>query len=209
MFHVEQMLIEGAQALGVRLDKPQAGAFSAYLAELLKWNARINLTSVTESREVAVKHFLDSIALCPLLPEGPFTAADIGTGAGFPGLAVKIVRPDMEITLIEPVRKKASFLRQAVRVLGLAGVTVLAERVGRPDDVRPGLFDVIFSRAFKGPGELLPIAGPLLADSGHVILSLGPGAEPAPPPGWEIEIRKDITLPLSDYKRTITKYKKA
>src|SRR5512143_2884015 len=112
MFHVEQMLIDGAQALDVRLDKPQAGAFQVYLAELLKWNARINLTSVTDPREVVVKHFLDSISLCPLLPGGPFTAADIGTGAGFPGLAIKVVRHDMEITLIEPAHKKASFLRQ-------------------------------------------------------------------------------------------------
>src|SRR5512143_3902603 len=129
-----------------------------------KWNARINLTTVTDPREVVVKHFLDSIALCPLLPEGSFRAADIGTGAGFPGLAIKLVRLDMEITLVEPVHKKASFLKQAVRLLGLTGVTVLAERLGPDPEELAERFDVVFSRAFKGPDELLPLAAGLLAD---------------------------------------------
>jgi 16S rRNA (guanine527-N7)-methyltransferase len=208
MFHVERMLKDGACELGVVLGGNQADAFALYLAELQKWAARISLTTITDPQEVVIKHFLDSLALCPFLPEGPFRAADIGAGAGFPGLAVKLVRPDMDITLIEPVNKKASFLKQVVRVLGITGVTVLAERLGPDPGELTGRFDVVFSRAFKGPEELLPLAGPLLAKGGRVVLSLGPGSEPAPPAGWSILNKKDLTLPFSGYKRTLVSYRK-
>lgn len=205
---LNKLLTEGAELLGVRLSTGQAGAFDAYLSELLKWNKKVNLTAIVDGREVVVKHFLDSLALCRMLPVGPFRAADIGSGAGFPGLALKIARPDMEITFVEPAHKKVTFIKHIARLLGLTGVS--AERA-RAEDLRTkcsGQFEVIFSRAFKEPDGLLPLAGPLMSVGGMVVLSLGPETSPDAPPGWEVSRKEDITLPLSDFKRVLISYKK-
>jgi len=197
------LLIEGSATLGVDMTPAQADAFDAYLGELLKWNAKTNLTAIEKPSEVVIKHFLDAIALCPLLPEGPFDAADIGSGAGFPGMAIKILRPDMTILLIEPAKKKAVFLRHIARTLKLDGVTVIEEKAESLAESHAGSFDVIFSRAFKAPAGLLPVASSLLKEDGRVILSLGPGAPSELPPGWSVFSEKEITLPFSDFCRRL------
>ncbi len=205
---LNKLLIEGADRLGVSLSALQSDSFARYLSELLKWNAKVNLTAIDDPREVVIKHFLDSLSLCALLPAGPFRAADIGSGAGFPGLALKIARPDMELTLIEPARKKATFLRHIIRLLGLTGVSVVDARVENLGPEHIGRYDAVFSRAFKEPGELLPLARPLIAHNGIVVLSLGPETAPAAIPGWEVSHAEEITLPYSGYKRRLMAYKK-
>jgi len=202
------ILREGASALGVALSPGQADAYSRYLSELLRWNKKVNLTAIDDPAEAVVKHLLDSIALCRMLPDGPFSAADIGSGAGFPGLALKVARPDMAVTLVEPSHKKAAFLRHVIRLLGLTGAEVLAGKVEDMAETHAGKFDVVFSRAFKEPGGLLPLAGPLLKNGGSVVLSLGPGASGDVPVGWRVERSEDIALPFSDIGRRLVVYKK-
>lgn len=199
------MLKDGAAALGVGLGDAELSAFELYLAELVKWNKVTNLTAVDIPGDVVIKHFLDSIALAPLLPEGPFRAVDVGAGAGFPGLPLKIVRPDMELTLVEPARKKAAFLKQAARALGLSGVDVLEEKVEAVAGPCGGGFDVLLSRAFREPAGLLAVAGALVAPGGAAVLSLGPGASPAAPVGWRVVAEREITLPFSDYRRRLVR----
>lgn len=201
-----EVLKKGAERLGVPFATAHAEAFSLYLSELLKWNAKVNLTAITGPEEVAVKHFLDSLSLFRLLPEGHFSAADVGAGAGFPGLPLKIVRPDMALTLIEPARKKAAFLKNIARTLGLTGVYVVEEKVEDAAGEFAGRFDVVLSRAFREPRLLLPLAAPLLGEGGSVVLSVGPEQEPAPPEGWVVAREEEITLPFSDYKRTLIRY---
>ncbi len=142
---MKNKLSDGARQLGFPLSDEELRKFDVYLSELLKWNAKVNLTAITGPDEVVVKHFLDSLALLGILQGGEngpvwacehrgnavgrFTACDIGSGAGFPGLALKIVLPEMDIALIEPARRKAAFLRHIIRTLGLKGAAVLEARV--------------------------------------------------------------------------------
>ena len=204
---LKKLLKDGAGELGVPLSAGQADAFMLYLAELRKWNQKTNLTAIENPKEIVVKHFLDSLSLIRILPENAGTVADIGSGAGFPGIPIKIAVPGLDITSIEPAHKKAAFQRHIIRLLGLEGIRVEEAKV---EEVAggPERFEVIFSRAFKEPEGLLPLAGPLLAEGGQVILSLGPSVGDEPPQGWEILRRDEVTLPFSDIKRTLTSYKK-
>jgi len=200
------MLTEGADALGVALTEGQRDSLLTCLSELLKWNKKINLTAIDNPGDAVVKHLLDSLALCRMLPDGPFRAADIGSGAGFPGLAVKVARPDMDITLVEPSRKKTAFLKHLIRLLKLDGAEAAALKVEDMAGTHGGRFDVILSRAFKEPSLLLPLVAPLLSAGGKVILSLGPGPCSAVPEGWTLAGAEDISLPFSDISRRLVLY---
>lgn len=205
---IKRLLTDGARELGIPLSAGQADAFMLYLSELRKWNQKTNLTAIEDPRDIIIKHFLDSLSLMRILPLEAKTAADIGSGAGFPCIPLKIAVPDLSITSVEPAHKKAAFQRHIIRLLGLDGIRVVEVKV---EDVSAGpeRFDVIFSRAFKEPEGLLPLAGPLLSEGGQVVLSLGPSVGEESPAGWEIARREEVTLPFSDIKRTLVSYVKA
>ena len=115
--------------LGVRLSAAQLEALARYEQELLAWNERFNLTAIRTPQEVRTKHFLDSLTcLLALRDAPPERLIDIGTGAGFPGLPLKVIYPKMQLTLVESVGKKTEFCRHVVRTLGLSGVEVVQER---------------------------------------------------------------------------------
>jgi 16S rRNA (guanine527-N7)-methyltransferase len=117
------LLERGTRFLGLTLSPEQIEQFLAYLDLLLKWNRRMNLTALRTPAEIISRHFLDSLLLLPHLPETG-RLLDIGSGAGFPGLPLKIARPGLTIDLVEATAKKVSFLKEAVRRLGLSGVEV-------------------------------------------------------------------------------------
>lgn len=115
--------------LGISLSAAQLNALERYEQELLVWNQRHNLTAIRQPAEIRIKHFLDSLTCLPLLREKPLERViDIGSGAGFPGLPLKIVHPTMQLTIVESVGKKADFCRHVVQTLGLENVQVLCER---------------------------------------------------------------------------------
>jgi 16S rRNA (guanine527-N7)-methyltransferase len=115
--------------LGVRLSAAQLDALARYEQELLDWNTRFNLTAIRTPQEVRTKHFLDSLTcLLALRDTIPERLVDVGTGAGFPGLPLKIIYPKMALTLVESVGKKADFCRHVARTLGLSGVEVVQDR---------------------------------------------------------------------------------
>ncbi len=196
----------------------------AYLAELERWNRRINLTGSRGAQEVVVAHFLDSLAgltaLAPPLAEPgrvPIRTVDIGTGAGFPGLPLKLYCPSWTVTLIEATKKKAAFLHHLVALLGLTGVEVVAERAEQVglDPRHAGAYDLALVRAL-GPTDLAAgLARPLLGARGRLLLyrgswsSSGPQATTGPgglPPGYRLEATRWLTLPFTGAQRTLLLY---
>jgi 16S rRNA (guanine527-N7)-methyltransferase len=138
------------------------------MALMQRWNAKINLTNIVRPDEVVAKHFLDSLAIVPHLG-GVATLVDVGSGAGFPGAVVALVRPEIRVTLVESVQKKAAFLGALRRELGLA-FDVAAVRM---EQVAPGGFDAAVSRATFAPAEWMVHGAPLVKRGGLLIAMLG------------------------------------
>ncbi len=170
---------------GFSPSKDQFAKIRAYLALLIKWNQSISLTTVTDPSEIVGRHFGESMFAAKLLPVENCRLADVGTGAGFPGLALKIARPDIHLLLIESNKKKCAFLAELVRILGITGVDILPERFEnlRPESV---LANVITSRAVGEFKQLTRWATGALARRGHLILWVGAedSTKISGTPGW-------------------------
>ncbi|MBI5740062.1 MAG: 16S rRNA (guanine(527)-N(7))-methyltransferase RsmG [Nitrospirae bacterium] len=167
-------LNKGLQKLGISCSEKQLSAFMTYLAELKKWNKAYNLTALKTDEDIIIKHFLDSLLYLKALPEGALKLADAGTGAGFPGIPLKIVRPEIDLTLVESSRKKAAFLRHLIRQLKPAGTTVLEQRLENLGRESEKTFDVIVSRAAFSIKEFLGAACPYVREGGILVLNKGP-----------------------------------
>lgn len=166
------LLQESSEEIGVSLNSEQVHRFMVYLKQLQIWNQSFNLTSITLADEIIIKHFVDSLAT--LRADSIHTGArllDVGTGAGFPGIPLKIARLDLDITLVEPARKKSSFLHFIVGLLRLENVDIFDGTLERfIDDRLPyGSFDYLTTRALKH--DLILCHGTkLLRQGGKVIL---------------------------------------
>jgi len=180
-----EIIQAGAVSLGIDVDRQQIDQFARYAGELIHWNRKMNLTAITEAQTLAVKHFLDSIAPAALIPPGA-SLLDIGSGAGFPGIPLKIVRPDLRVTLIDAVRKKVNFQKHVIRTLGLENIGAHQIRAEQFSAEEP--FDVIITRALSGLREFVALALPLLAEDG-VMLSWK---------GLPAEAQAEVSLLLSD-----------
>lgn len=166
---------EGARAMKTHLDRSQATQFARHAKELFEWNRFANLTAITDLKELAEKHFLDTLPLVPLIPPGS-KVLDIGSGGGFPGIPLKVMRPDLHLDLIDASRKKAHFLKHLIRALELhdiearhARAEALAQEV-QPEARRYG---VIVSKAVSKLHRFLDQALPLLRRSGMLIAMKG------------------------------------
>ncbi len=186
-----RLLQEGAVALGVPLP-PEAGPrFQMYLQELKTWNARVNLTGLKSDREIVIKGFLDSLAVLPFLHDAP-TLADLGSGAGFPGLVLKLARPEMTLTLVESRGKKAAFLEYLAALLGLSGVEVVQARLTpRLAQEWGPRFAAVTSRAAFSLEGFLKLAAPVLLPGGRALAFKG-AAAPLP----EIEAARRVLAAL-------------
>ena len=173
---LRERLLEGAATLGVTLSETAAGLLLRYAGELLRWNAKVNLTAITDPAEVVEKHLLDSLAVAPEVA-GARGLLDMGTGAGLPGLPLKVLRPDLEVTLVDSVAKKIGFVKAAAAALGLKGVTAIHQRLaGKPGAEGLSLAEVVISRAFAELDDFLPLAAPYLqpgGPGGRVVAMLG------------------------------------
>jgi 16S rRNA (guanine527-N7)-methyltransferase len=168
-------LNSGAEKLGLQLTPRQLEQFHIYYQELIDWNQRVNLTSITEFREVQIKHFLDSLTVTlafkqPMVGEG-LRLIDVGTGAGFPGLPVRIVLPGIKLVLLEATGKKAAFLHHVKKMLGLDDVEIL---VGRAEEVAHKAryrerFDIVLSRAVAPLATLAELTLPFCTIGGSFI----------------------------------------
>ncbi len=162
--------IDGLAKLGVSDQRTEQ--FVRYREELLDWNTRINLTAITDPEEMLTKHFLDSLSLLLAYDQPQTRLLDIGSGAGFPGLALKIARPVWQVTLLEATNKKVLFLRHMVDVLHLEGIEVVhgrAEELGHTRGYR-GAFDMVTARAVSALPALLEYCAPYCRVNGRIVL---------------------------------------
>ena len=177
-----EALLSGVQRLGLDLGEEQIALFQRYFQELVEWNRRTNLTAITDYREVQTKHFLDSLTVSLVIPRDVTangTLMDVGSGAGFPGLPLKILWPGLRVTLVESVGKKAAFLRHLAGALGLEGVEVRtqrAESLGHDAQVRD-TFDVVVSRAVADLSVLAELTLPFCKLGGRVVAQKKSGIE--------------------------------
>jgi len=174
-----ELLEEGARRWGLDLTPDMLAAFQTYYEELIAWNERANLTAITDYQEVQIKHFLDSLS-CLLVLEGLpiecWRGLDIGAGAGFPGLPLKIARPQMELALLEAKKKRARFLQHLVERLELPGIAIIrgrAEELGHRQGHREG-YDLVLARAVATLPVLLEYALPLCRIGGIFLAQKGP-----------------------------------
>jgi 16S rRNA (guanine527-N7)-methyltransferase len=177
------VLEKESRFLGIILDTAQLDKFRCYYEELITWNARVNLTTIVDWEAVQVQHFLDSLTCALVLPAAahgsPYAIVDVGAGAGFPGLPLKIVLPYARLTLVESVAKKAAFLRHVVQVLGLDGVEVLAlraEEAGRAPTHRE-VYDLAVARAVAALPALVEYTLPLVRPAGLLVAMKGRAVE--------------------------------
>ena len=168
----QNRLLELLRPFGVNLSDSQAAQTLNYLHLLLRWNEKINLTAIRDPEEAVTRHFGESLFPATHL-QLRGTLLDIGTGAGFPGLALKIVFPDLAVTLLEPVTKKRAFLKEAVRVCGFTEVSIRGERledlVAASDPLN---FELATMRAVGNLEVLVPLAAKALKSSGKCLLWL-------------------------------------
>ena len=174
----QQTLANGALRFNIPLSNAQLEMFETYSRELIAWNQNVNLTRIVEPEEITLKHFLDSLSVAQALPKNlppNFSLIDVGTGAGFPGLPLKIALPHIRLTLLESVGKKTKFLQHIVDTLHLENVTVLnarAEEAGRQATQRQQ-YDVAVARAVATLPILAEYLLPLVKPGGVAIIQKG------------------------------------
>jgi 16S rRNA (guanine527-N7)-methyltransferase len=209
-----QPFLEGLHQLSIELTEQQSEQFLQYQQELLDWNTRINLTSITNPEEVLIKHFLDSLSLLMAydIPDAHFL--DIGAGAGFPGLPLKFVRPHWNVVLVEATGKKVTFLQHIIDTLQLKNVIAVhgrAEELAHQAEYR-GSFDVVTARAVASLPALLEYAAPFCRLGGLLIFpkkgdlagELARGKRAAAQVGARFKADTAVTLPgLDDGRRLL------
>ncbi len=195
-------LASGGSALGLALSEPQIETLLAYLALIEHWNRAYNLTAVHGLEAMVARHLLESLALQPLL-EGE-RVADVGTGAGLPGIPLAIASPALHFTLIDSALKKNRFLKHVVMKLGLGNVRVQRARV---QDYRPAAgFDTVVSRAFAPLPRLLAAASHLCGACGSMLAMTAarPDADlRALPAGWSVEQVRRLSIPALEAERHV------
>jgi 16S rRNA (guanine527-N7)-methyltransferase len=207
----QSFIIDGARVLGSEIDEGVSASFSIHACELINWNRKINLTAITNPRDIAIKHFLDSLAPAGFIPDRA-RLLDIGSGGGFPGIPLKILKPSISVLLIDGVRKKVNFLKHVLRSLKLENIEALQIRaenlLKKPECANS--FDVIISRALSDLEPFVKNALPLLAKQGTIIAMKGQvdpkelDAVRAEAPGdrYALEV-ENYKLPLIEAARSI------
>ncbi len=185
-------LHNGLQAMG--LDAALAQPLLAYLALLVRWNRTYNLTAIRDPREMVTRHLLDSLAMAPHVETG--TLADLGTGPGLPGIPLAIAHPQLQVTLVESNGKKARFLREAVRQLGLGNARVAESRAEALDEA--GKYDNLTARAMDTLAGIVEVGGHLLRPGGQLLAMKGvyPHEEIAAlPADWQVLDVRPLQVP--------------
>ncbi len=213
----EEILNKYLKEINIELKKEQTEKFYKYMNLLLEWNEKINLTAITEPEEVILKHFVDSLTISKYI-EKDSKLVDMGTGAGFPGIPLKILRDDIEITLADSLNKRINFLNEVIKELNLKNIQTVhtrAEEFGKNKKYRES-FDIATSRAVANLSTLSEYLIPLVKPSGKTICMKGSEIKEEVEMarkaieilGGKIEQEESFNLPNSDMKRNVIIIKK-
>lgn len=215
----EELLKSGAASVGVDLNDKQIQQFIKYHEILVEWNSFMNLTGITEYEEVVQKHFVDSLVLCKAIDVNQIESLiDIGTGAGFPGIPLKIAYPHLKVTLLDSLQKRIKFLDEVIMQLGLTEVETIhgrAEDFAKPSMKRES-YDVCVSRAVANLASLSEYCLPYVKvdgyfvpyKSGKIDEELSESKKAVFVLGGKIEDEVKFNLPDSDISRSLIKIKK-
>jgi 16S rRNA (guanine527-N7)-methyltransferase len=209
-----EILKSGATEFGVELGDHQLDQFDRLTELLLEWNSKFNLTRITDPGEIAIKHYLDSLSVLPVVRmSGRASLIDVGTGAGFPGIPLKIALPDLRLTLLDSSRKRLTFLEAMCQDLELSAVNTIharAEDAGRDKTCR-GQFDFAVARAVARLSVLAELCIPFCRKGGRFVAYKGPDAKAEIDEAGkairilrgEVEAVRELVLPHSDAGRTL------
>ncbi|MCX7773274.1 MAG: 16S rRNA (guanine(527)-N(7))-methyltransferase RsmG [Clostridia bacterium] len=209
----QDLLRQGAEGFGISVDNVKMDRFLAYARLLVEWNEKINLTAITDEEGITIKHFLDSLSIFPLMPQGTKTIIDVGTGAGFPGIPLRIAGENLKVTLLDSLDKRVKFLNEVCQTLGLSNISAVhgrAEDFGADKKYRES-FDIAVARAVAGLPVLLEYCLPFVKTGGLFIAMKGPDAKEELKEsqkalevlGGEIQEVKAFKLPFSDNERFV------
>ncbi len=218
MDRFEDILTEASWKINVPLGDGERTLLTKYYEELIFWNKTISLVSVKSPLDIPIKHFIDSLTVLHFIEKRASRLLDLGSGAGFPGIPLKIVLRRLKLTLVESSRKKASFLKNVTRKLDLDDVTIVNERVESilEEKDHRGSYDIVISRAtFKLP-ELIERGAPFLSSGGTLIAMKGKNTAIELSESSGLALKKglalpecyDIELPITGHKRKILLLKK-
>ena len=202
---LREFLVTSTKALGISLTELQIRHFLVYLSQLLDWNRTTNLTSITDPFEIISKHFVDSLTALSAF-KFPFQSivVDVGTGAGFPGIPLKIVQNDLRLVLVEPSQKKCSFLYSIVGGLKLEHVSIFSGELKQYVVQRPRpVPDVILLRALRFD-EIADLAVLLLKPTGHLLLYRTEKMDAPPPGAFQVVSNHAFALPMDHGSRVVT-----
>lgn len=213
----EQKIEQYAKQIEIMLDKKQIEQFYQYMQILLEWNEKINLTAITKPEEIILKHFIDSITIAKYIQKNA-KIVDVGTGAGFPGMPLKIIREDIEVTLLDSLNKRIYFLEEVIKQLKLKEIEAIHARVeefGKNEKYRE-TFDYATSRAVANLATLSEYVVPLVKMKGmclcmkgaNVKEEIGESQKAITILGGKIEKIEEFHLPESDIKRHIVLIRK-
>lgn len=205
-------MIKYFEDLNINITEKQLEKFYKYMNLLIDWNEKINLTAIIEPKEIILKHFVDSLTINKYIDKNA-KLVDVGTGAGFPGIPLKILRLDVDITLVDSLNKRVKFLDEVIQKLELEGIKTIhgrAEELGKNKEHREN-YDVATSRAVANIATLSEYMIPFVKEKGNCIYMKGPevkqellnGKKAINVLGGEIIKEEEFNLPKSDIKRTI------
>ena len=203
-----ELLARGAAAVGINLTEGQLDTFAAYAAELARWGGKINLTSLRDPAEIVERHFVDSLALARFCPSGALL--DLGTGAGFPGMPLQIVRQDLHVTMVDSSLKRIAFVKMLLARFDLKATAFAARVEGDPAKERIPPATLVVSRAFKDVSDWLKLARSYTLPGGAVAAMLGKTvaaetnlSEMAISFGMTLESEHRFSLPFSGAERGV------
>ena len=213
---METLLKELAKKINIDLTDEVTDKFFLYKKLLLEWNEKINLTAITDEKEILIKHFIDSLTIEKYIPRNA-KIIDVGTGAGFPGIPLKIVRPDIEVVLLDSLNKRINFLNEIIRECQLDKITTIhgrAEEIANKSEYREK-FDISTARAVANISTLSELCTPFLKVGGSFVCMKADAVEEMKNAKNALEILgmkeekiEHIILPNIDATRTIILYKK-
>lgn len=215
----QSILEKGFEELGLEYNDLMIDQFERYKLLLQEWNQKINITTITDDEGIYIKHFLDSaVILKSGVIKGNQKIIDVGTGGGFPGLPIKILNPDVEMTLFDSLNKRLKFLDEVIEELGLKNIETLhgrAEEYGRKEGYRES-FDIVVSRAVASLNTLSEYCIPFVKKGGYFIAMKGPEVDEEVETasnaikklGGKIVEKKDVHIPFSDLNHNILIIKK-